>query len=170
MLYTRMLFSCLVDADYTASALNDDSTYLDRAENNSFDPQALLKKLTEYRDGIRQSSTADRSLNTYRDRVFEQCGKMGNEPEGLHDGTYRNRKNACSSAFCPAALSSEHGKAAHHRVLPFLTPAEQSAEVYSKIIPNVLIDHSQRAICRRNAWDAARWRRAGDHHNVRPLF
>lgn len=49
MLYTRMLFSCLVDADYTASALNDDSTYLDRAENNSFDPQALLKKLTEYR-------------------------------------------------------------------------------------------------------------------------
>lgn len=72
MLYTRMLFSCLVDADYTASALNDDSTYLDRAENNSFDPQALLKKLTEYRDGIRQSSTADRSLNTYRDRVFEQ--------------------------------------------------------------------------------------------------
>ena len=26
MLYTRMLFSCLVDADYTASALNDDST------------------------------------------------------------------------------------------------------------------------------------------------
>ena len=81
---TRMLYSCLVDADYTASALNDDSTYLDRAENNSFDPQALLKKLTEYRDGIRQSSTADRSLNTYRDRVFEQCVKMGNEPEGLY--------------------------------------------------------------------------------------
>lgn len=43
MLYTRMLFSCLVDADYTASALNDNSTYLDRAENNSFDPQVLLK-------------------------------------------------------------------------------------------------------------------------------
>lgn len=83
MLYTRMLFSCLVDADYTASALNDDSTYLDRAENNSFDPQALLKKLTEYRDGIRQSSTADRTLNTYRDRVFEQCGKWARSRKGF---------------------------------------------------------------------------------------
>ena len=41
MLYTRMLFSCLVDADYTASAVNDDSTYLDRAENNSFAPPPL---------------------------------------------------------------------------------------------------------------------------------
>ena len=76
-----MLFSCLVDADYTVSAL---STYLDRPESRSFDPQLLLKKLTEYRDGIRQSSAADRSLNTYRDRVFEQYGKMGDEPEGLY--------------------------------------------------------------------------------------
>lgn len=46
MLYTRLLFSCLVDADYTASAMNDDSTYLDRAEDCYFDPQALLKHCT----------------------------------------------------------------------------------------------------------------------------
>lgn len=158
MLYTRMLFSCLVDADYTASALNDDSTYLDRAENNSFDPQALLKKLTEYRDGIRQSSTADRSLNTYRDRVFEQCGKMGNEPEGLYTLTAPTGTGK-TLALLHFALRhcQEHGKQRIIVVLPFLTLAEQSAEVYSKIIPNVLIDHSQSDLPE-DAWElAARW-------------
>ena len=158
MLYTRMLFSCLVDADYTASALNDDSTYLDRAENNSFDPQALLKKLTEYRDGIRQSSTADRSLNTYRDRVFEQCGKMGNEPEGLYTLTAPTGTGK-TLALLHFALRHclKHGKQRIIMVLPFLTLAEQSAEVYSKIIPDVLIDHSQSDLPE-DAWElAARW-------------
>ena len=42
-------------------------------------------------------------------------------------------------------------------VLPFLTLAEQSAEVYSKIIPDVLIDHSQSDLPE-DAWElAARW-------------
>lgn len=46
-------------------------------------------------------------------------------------------------------------------VLPFLTLAEQSAEVYSKIIPNVLIDHSQSDLPE-DAWElAARAERAG---------
>ena len=158
MLYTRMLFSCLVDADYTASALNDDSTYLDRAENNSFDPQALLKKLTEYRDGIRQSSTADRILNTYRDRVFEQCGKMGDEPEGLYTLTAPTGTGK-TLALLHFALRHclKHGKQRIIMVLPFLTLAEQSAEVYSKIIPDVLIDHSQSDLPE-DAWElAARW-------------
>lgn len=84
MLYTRLLFSCLVDADYTASAMNDDSTYLDRAEDCYFDPQALLETLYAYCGSIRQASTADKILNQYRDQVFEQCGKMGDKPEGLY--------------------------------------------------------------------------------------
>lgn len=166
-----MLFSCLVDADYTASALNDDSTYLDRAENNSFDPQALLKKLTEYRDGIRQSSTADRSLNTYRDRVFEQCGKMGNEREGLYTLTAPTGTGK-TLALLHFALRhcQEHGKQRIIVVLPFLTLAEQSAEVYSKIIPNVLIDHSQSDLPGGRMGTGCPVERAGEHHNVRPLF
>ena len=121
-------------------------------------PQALLKKLTEYRDGIRQSSTADRSLNTYRDRVFEQCGKMGDEPEGLYTLTAPTGTGK-TLALLHFALRhcQEHGKQRIIVVLPFLTLAEQSAEVYSKIIPNVLIDHSQSDLPE-DAWElAARW-------------
>ena len=117
-----------------------------------------MKKLTEYRDGIRQSSTADRSLNTYRDRVFEQCGKMGNEPEGLYTLTAPTGTGK-TLALLHFALRHclKHGKQRIIMVLPFLTLAEQSAEVYSKIIPDVLIDHSQSDLPE-DAWElAARW-------------
>ncbi len=84
MLYARMIFSCLVDVDYTASAIDNDSEYLSHAQNNCFDPKALLKKLNDYREDIKRHSNADKILNAYRDQVFEQCGKMGDEPEGLY--------------------------------------------------------------------------------------
>lgn len=66
MLYTRLLFSCLVDADYTASAMNDDNAYLAHAEDSCFDPLMLLEKLYAYCRDIRQASTADKTLNRYR--------------------------------------------------------------------------------------------------------
>ena len=54
------------------------------AEDCYFDPQALLETLYAYCGSIRQASTADKTLNQYRDQVFEQCGKMGDKPEGLY--------------------------------------------------------------------------------------
>ena len=74
MLYTRLLFSCLVDADYTASAMNDDNAYLAHAEDSCFDPLILLEKLYAYCRDIRQASTADKTLNRYRDQVFNSAG------------------------------------------------------------------------------------------------
>ena len=144
MLYTRLLFSCLVDADYTASAMNDDSTYLDRAEDCYFDPQALLETLYAYCGSIRQASTADKTLNQYRDQVFEQCGKMGDKPEGLYTLTAPTGTGK-TLALLHFALRHclKHGKKRIIIVLPFLTLAEQNADTYAKIIPNVLVDHSQ---------------------------
>lgn len=158
MLYTRMLFSCLVDADYTASALNDDSTYLDHAEDSCFDPQALLEKLYAYRDQIRQTSTADETLNMYRDQVFEQCGNMGDEPEGLYTLTAPTGTGK-TLALLHFALRHclKHGKKRIIIVLPFLTLAEQNAGTYAKIIPNVLVDHSQSDLPEEARELAARW-------------
>lgn len=158
MLYARMLFSCLVDADYTASAINDDSTYLEHAENNCFDPQMLLEKLYDYRNDIRQNSTADKTLNMYRDQVFEQCGKMGDEPEGLYTLTAPTGTGK-TLALLHFALQHclRHGKKRIIIVLPFLTLAEQNAATYSKIVPNVLVDHSQSDLPEAARELAARW-------------
>ena len=158
MLYTRMLFSCLVDADYTASALNDDSAYLDSAEDDRFDPQALLEKLYVYRNDIKRSSTADRTLNAYRDQVFDRCGKMGGEPEGLYTLTAPTGTGK-TLALLHFALRHclTHGKKRIIIVLPFLTLAEQAAGTYAKIVPNVLIDHSQSDLPEEARELAARW-------------
>ena len=158
MLYTRMLFSCLVDADYTASAMNDDSTYLDRAEDSCFEPQMLLEKLYAYCGGIRQASTADKTLNRYRDQVFEQCGNMGDGPEGLYTLTAPTGTGK-TLALLHFALRHclRHGKKRIIIVLPFLTLAEQNAKTYSEIIPNVLVDHSQSDLPKEARELAARW-------------
>lgn len=158
MLYTRMLFSCLVDADYTASALSEDGAYLARAEDDSFDPQVLLEKLYAHRDGIRRSSKADRTLNACRDRVFRQCGRMGEEPEGLYTLTAPTGTGK-TLALLHFALRHclKHGKRRIIIVLPFLTLAEQSAGTYAAIVPNVLIDHSQSGLAEEARDLAARW-------------
>lgn len=158
MLYTRMLFSCLVDADYTASAINDDCDYLDRAEDDRFDPQLLLEKLYAYCDNIRQNSTADRTLNACRDQVFEQCGNMGDEPEGLYTLTAPTGTGK-TLALLHFSLRNclKHGKKRIIIVLPFLTLAEQNAATYAKIIPNVLVDDSQSDLPESARELAARW-------------
>ncbi len=158
MLYTRMLFSCLVDADYTASAINDDCDYLDRAEDDRFDPQLLLEKLYAYCDDIRQNSTAERTLNACRDQVFEQCGSMGDEPEGLYTLTAPTGTGK-TLALLHFSLRHclKHGKKRIIIVLPFLTLAEQNAATYAKIIPNVLIDDSQSDLPESARELAARW-------------
>ncbi len=158
MLYTRMLFSCLVDADYTASAINDDSAYLGHAEDNRFDPQALLEKLYARRNEIKQSSTANQTLNSYRDLVFDQCGAMGAQPEGLFTLTAPTGTGK-TLALLHFALRHclVHGKRRVIIVLPFLTLAEQSADAYGHIIPNILIDHSQSDLPESGRELAARW-------------
>lgn len=158
MLYTRMLFSCLVDADYTASAANEDDTYAERAEDRCFEPRALLEKLYAFRDDIRRNSAADPTLNAYRDQVFEQCGKMGDEPEGLFTLTAPTGTGK-TLALLHFALRHclKHGKKRIIIVLPFLTLAEQNADTYAKIVPNLLVDHSQSDLPEEARELAARW-------------
>lgn len=158
MLYTRLLFSCLVDADYTASAMNDDDAYLAHAEDSCFDPLILLEKLYAYCRDIRQASTADKTLNRYRDQVFEQRGNMGDAREGLYTLTAPTGTGK-TLALLHFALRHclKHGKKRIIIVLPFLTLAEQNADTYSKIIPNVLVDHSQSDLPEEARELATRW-------------
>ena len=76
-----MLFSCLVDADYSVSASDENEDYLEKTTDDSFDPKELLTRLNSYRDGIRKSSKANGMLNAIRDVFYDQCGKAGEENE-----------------------------------------------------------------------------------------
>ncbi|MDY4430609.1 CRISPR-associated helicase Cas3' [Evtepia sp.] len=145
MLYTRMLFSCLVDADYTVSAWEETSSCPDTPDEEPLLANTCLERLYEHRNMIRKSSQAESVLNGIRDQVFEQCGICGEqEGEGLFTLT---APTGTGKTLALLHFALRHclatGKKRIIIVLPFLTLAEQNTAVYEKIMPSVLVDHSQ---------------------------
>lgn len=57
MLHARMLFSCLCDADYLASASHNDEKINQRSEDEPLDTKKILDSLVEYRSNIISSAT-----------------------------------------------------------------------------------------------------------------
>jgi CRISPR-associated helicase Cas3/CRISPR-associated endonuclease Cas3-HD len=159
MLYTRMLFSCLVDADYSISASDNQENYLEETEDNHFEPEKLLQKLYEYRETIRCVSSADREVNQIRDCLFERCGEVGDRLEsGLFTLT---APTGTGKTLALIHFALRHCvKCSKKRiivVLPFLTLAEQTTDTYCKIFPEVLVDHSQSNLSDQMRELAARW-------------
>ena len=160
MLYTRMLFSCLVDADYTVSAMEEDETYADVSEVMEFDANSQLSSLQQYVEGIRSGSSADSKLNQLRDELYERCGNAGKEnAPGLFSLTAPTGTGK-TLALLHFALRhcAKWGKKRIILVLPFLTLTEQSAKTYRDILPHVLEDHSQSNLTDLERQFSARWR------------
>lgn len=156
MLDTRMLFSCLVDADYTVSA-QDDSPQ-DLSSDAVMDVDEALRRLEAHRAAIRQASTAAASLNCLRDQVYEACGEAAARPMGLFTLTAPTGVGK-TLAMLHFALRhcKQHGLRRIIVVLPFLTLAEQTEKTYREIFPDILVDHSQRELTEEQRILAARW-------------
>ena len=152
MLYTRMLFSCLVDADYTLSA---DLPPQDGAE---LDVPVCLEHLMDYRMRLRASSKSDTNLNSFRDKLFDCCGDAGEQPGGVFTLTAPTGTGKTLSLL---HFALRHCRYANKKkiivVLPFLSLIEQSTQVYRQIIPEVLEDHSLVDLPDQLREHAARW-------------
>lgn len=159
MLDTRMLFSCLVDADYTVSALDHDSEYLTKSVGSALDAAASLEKLSQHMEEIRKTSTAQKTLNCLRERVFATCGEVGETcPPGLFRLT---APTGVGKTLAMLNFALRHCQANGLRriivVLPFLTLAEQTEREYRQLIPDLLVDHSQKELPEGARELAARW-------------
>lgn len=152
MLRTRLLFSCLVDADYTASAGQPPMT------SEGLQPDRLLKDLYAHMQTLRRTSLADRGVNDLRDEVFRQCGETGDAAPGFFTLTAPTGVGK-TLALLHFALRhcAAYGKRRIILVLPFLTLTEQSQKVYEKLIPHILADHSQSRLSEEQQELAARW-------------
>lgn len=152
MLRTRMLFSCLVDADYTASAGQAPSA------PDTLQPKRLLDNLNTYMQALRQGSLANQGLNALRDAVFRQCGEAGHATPGLFTLTAPTGVGK-TLALLHFALRhcAVNGKRRIILVLPFLTLTEQSQKVYDNLVPHILADHSQSRLSGEQQELAARW-------------
>ena len=146
MLYTRMLFSCLVDADYSVSrreSLADDAEEITLPD---LDAEKALERLRTFREGIRAGTASDSGVNRIRDQLYERCGEAGRSaPAGLFTLTAPTGTGK-TLALLHFALQQcrAQGKRRVILVLPFLTLADQSEDIYREIFrPNLLVDHSQ---------------------------
>lgn len=159
MLDTRMLFSCLVDADYTVSALDHDPEYLTKSVGSALDAAASLERLSQHMEEIRKTSTAQKTLNCLRERVFATCGEIGETcPPGLFRLT---APTGVGKTLAMLNFALRHCQANGLRriivVLPFLTLAEQTEREYRQLIPELLVDHSQKELPEGARELAARW-------------
>lgn len=158
MLRTRMLFSCLVDADYSASAMDENPQYLKETEKSPLDAQKTLERLYEYLKCLRCASNAAAGVDKLRQELFERCGAMGEEASGLYTLT--------APTGTGKTLAMLHFALRHCRrwgmkriiaVLPYLTLTEQSAGVYRQIMGEVFEDHSQVEITDEARMFSQRW-------------
>lgn len=152
MLYTRMLFSCLVDADYTASSNNPPE------EGPSLDVFSALKNLYAYCEAIRANSGANPILNQFRNQLFERCGQAGEQDGGLFSLTAPTGTGKTLALLHFALRHCQYtGKRRIIVVLPFLSLIEQSTRIYRSILPHVMEDHSQSQLPEEMREHAARW-------------
>lgn len=145
MFFTRMLFSALVDADYSASAEHFDKDYLKKVSLEKFLPIDIWDNLIHFRNHIIKSSSSNSQLNEIRNKVFKCCERAGKTASsGIYTLTAPTGSGK-TLAMLAFGLQQMINKNKHRLifVLPYLSIIEQNARVYEKIIPNILQDHSQ---------------------------
>ncbi len=138
--YIRMLYSCLVDADYL-----DTEAFMDGAlPRGGYEPIAsLLDKLDQY---ITPWWNPQNELNRKRCDILRSCLNAGeNFPNGLYTLTVPTGggKTVSSLAFA-LRHAATHGKKRVIYVIPYTSIIDQTAEVFENILEaeNVLEHHS----------------------------
>ena len=141
MFFTRMLFSCLVDADYTdTGAFMDNSPYLPASSSSM---EELWRRLETYVSGWFPPKGA---LNMQRCVILEQCISAGAQyGPGLFTLTVPTGggKTVASLSFALAQAKARRMKRIVY-VIPYTSIIEQTAQAFREILgdENVLEFHS----------------------------
>jgi len=137
-LWIRMLFSCLVDADFLdteefmdpskAKARADESTYTDGA--NKINLAALKKRFDEFMSKKTQSASQT-PINLQRKKILELCRKKASLAPGFFTLTVPTGggKTLSSMAFA-LKHALQHGKDRIIVAIPYTSIIEQTAKVY----------------------------------------
>jgi len=141
--FTRMLYSCLVDADSldTEEFTNPEKSSV-RGQYESF--EALSKKFEVFMRE-KNSGAEDSLINRERKNIFSQCVEAGSLPPGIFSLTVPTGggKTLSSMAFALEHLKKHNLKRIFY-VIPYTSIIEQNAKVFRDIFGsrNVLEHHS----------------------------
>ena len=137
--WTRMLYSCLVDADFldTERFMNGE-----RGRGGYDDIPTLLARLQAYIKPWQQPRT---ELNRLRCEILNTCIEAGSKPKGVYTLTVPTGggKTVASLAFA-LRHAAEHGMQRVIYVIPYTSIIDQNARVFRDILGsgNVLEHHS----------------------------
>ncbi|MDF2636885.1 MAG: metal dependent phosphohydrolase [Pelosinus sp.] len=141
----RMLYSCLVDADYLdTERFMDAEKYMARPKNVSIQTifQRLKKKLDMLAENNRQKSSF---INTARQGILERCLEMADSKPGLFSLTVPTGggKTYSSMAFAlKHAVKKKKERVIY--VIPYTSIIEQNAQVFREALEendNVVLEH-----------------------------
>ena len=139
--FTRMVFSCLVDADYLDTETFMSEVPVQRGNYDSMD--VLLGRLKEH---VRSwmTNTDRNTVNGRRTQILQACFEKGTEKQGLFQLTVPTGggKTVSSLAFA-LRHAVEHHLSHIIYVIPYTSIIEQNAAVFKDILgkENVLEDH-----------------------------
>ena len=137
--WTRMLYSCLVDADFldTERFMNGE-----RGRGGYDDIPTLLARLQAYIKPWQQPRT---ELNRLRCEILNTCIEAGSKPKGVYTLTVPTGggKTVASLAFA-LRHAAEHGMQRVIYVIPYTSIIDQNAAVFTEILgtENVLEHHA----------------------------
>lgn len=140
--FIRMLYSCLVDADYldTENFMKAQSVWRDSGESM----EILLEKLEKYISGWLSNSDIN-TVNGRRTEILRHCLQMGNRQSGIFRLTVPTGggKTIASLAFALRHAVENHMDRIIY-VIPYTSIIEQNAQVFRDILgeANVLENHS----------------------------
>jgi len=140
--FTRMLFSCLVDADYL-----DTEASLDREKSgqrsNYPDIDELREKFWVNFNALRNKADQTAKVNQQREYVLEDCLQAAEREPGLFSLTVPTGggKTLASLAFA-LNHAKKHGKRRIIYVIPFTSIIEQNAKVFRDILgDDAVLEH-----------------------------
>lgn len=139
-LWIRLLFSCVVDADFL-----DTEAFLEpeKAVNRAKYPElpVLLPLFSEYMQK-KQADSANTIVNQIRSDVLKQCIAKANEPPGIYTLTVPTGggKTLSSMAFA-LHHAIKYDKRRIIYVIPYTSIIEQTADQFREVFGNAIVEH-----------------------------
>jgi len=142
-LWVRILYSCLVDADFLDTERFMDCEKFDNRGKHS--SMKVLKKLFDAHMDYLTEKASDTPVNRIRADILSQCRKQADNDHGLFSLTVPTGggKTLSSMAFA-LEYAVKHNKDRIIMVIPYTSIIEQTSKIYKEIFrdENVIEHHS----------------------------
>ena len=134
MLFVRMMQSCLVDADYSATATFEDSEYAKTLVDKKLNIDKMLRQLEDFHNQKVSESDPTNPINKLRNLVYQDAADAGKHGTQFYTLT---APTGTAKTLAMMRFALENAKANQKSkiiiVLPYLSITSQNTKVYQDI-------------------------------------